>query len=113
MIRQILEQRDWVLDQSDVKVQSVPFSKAARYRRPDWITFYAFRNSSDPRDVAITDRRQNARLPTDTRWTYYATFASPLQASVAFNVRDLRQLRQHVPAHGFYRVRIERTLRCA
>lgn len=113
MIRQILEQRDWVLDQSDVKVQSVPFSKAARYRRPDWITFYAFRNSSDPRDVAITDRRQNARLPTDTRWTYYATFASPLQASVAFNLRDLRQLRQHVHAHGFYRVRIERTLRRA
>src|ERR1700744_2857799 len=26
MVRQILEQRDWVLDQSDVKVQSVPFS---------------------------------------------------------------------------------------
>jgi hypothetical protein len=45
MVRQILEQRDWVLDQTDVKVQSVPFSKAARYRRPDWFTFHAFRNS--------------------------------------------------------------------
>ena len=51
MVRQILEQRDWVLDQTDVKVQSVPFSKAARYRRPDWFTFHAFRNTSDPRDV--------------------------------------------------------------
>ena len=59
MVRQILEQRDWVLDQTDVKVQSVPFSKAARYRRSDWFTFHAFRNTSDPRDVAITDRRQN------------------------------------------------------
>jgi hypothetical protein len=38
MVRQILEQGDWVLDQSDVKLQSVPFSKATRYRRPDWIT---------------------------------------------------------------------------
>ncbi len=38
MVRQILEQRDWVLDQTDVKVQSVPFSKAARYRRHDWFT---------------------------------------------------------------------------
>ena len=73
MVRQILEQRDWVLDQTDVKVQSVPFSKAARYRRPDWITFHAFRNASDPRDVVITDRRQNAPLPTDARWSYYAT----------------------------------------
>jgi hypothetical protein len=52
-----------VLDQSDVKVQSVPFSKATRYRRPDWITFHAFRNTSDPRDVVITDRRQNAPCP--------------------------------------------------
>lgn len=113
MVRQILEQRDWVLDQTDVKVQSVPFSKAARYRRPDWITFHAFRNTSDPRDIVITDRRQNAPLPTDARWTYYATFASPLKASVAFGVRDIRQLRQHVHAHGYQRMRIERMLRRA
>lgn len=113
MVRQILEQRDWVLDQSDVKVQSVPFSKAARYRRPDWITFHAFRNTSDPRDVVITDRRQNAPLPTDARWSYYATFASPLRAAVAFGVRDIRQLRRHVHAHGYQRVRINRMLRRA
>lgn len=111
MVRQILEQRDWVLDQTDVKLQSVPFSKAARYRRPDWITFHAFRNTSDPRDVVITDRRQNAPLPTDARWSYYATFASPLKAAVAFGVHDIRQLRTHVHAHGFKRLRIQRMLR--
>jgi hypothetical protein len=76
MVRQILEQRDWVLDQTDVKLQSVPFSKAARYRRPDWFTFHAFRNSSDPRDVVITDRRQNPILPSGARWTFYATTSS-------------------------------------
>lgn len=113
MVRQILEQRDWVLDQSDVKVQSVPFIKAARYRRPDWFTFHAFRNASDPRDVAITDRRQNPTLPTGVRWSYYATFASPLKAAVAFGVRDIRQLRQQVHAHGYQRVRVERMLRRA
>lgn len=113
MVRQILEQQGWVLDQADVKVQSVPFSKAARYRRPDWVTFHAFRSTSDPRDVAITDRRQNAPLPADTRWTYYATFASPLKAAVAFGVRDIRQLRQQVHTHGYQRVRIERMLRRA
>ncbi|RTL94238.1 hypothetical protein ABWH97_08995 [Nitratireductor sp. ac15] len=113
MVRQLMEQQGWVLDQSDVKVQSVPFSKAARYRRPEWITFHAFRNTSDPRDVAITDRRQNAPLPADTRWTYYATFASPLKAAVAFGVRDIRQLRQQVHSHGYQRVRIERMLRRA
>lgn len=113
MVRQVLEQRDWVLDQSDVKVQSVPFMKAARYRRPDWFTFHAFRNTSDPRDVAITDRRQNPTLPTGVRWSYYATFASPLKAAVAFGVRDIRQLRQQVHAHGYQRVRVERMLRRA
>ncbi len=111
MVRQILDQRGWILDQADVKVQSVPFSKAARYRRPDWVTFHAFRNSSDPRDIAITDRRQGAPLPTDTRWTYYATFASPLKAAIAFGVRDIRQLRQQIHSDGFQRVRIERMLR--
>ena len=113
MVRQILEQRDWVLDQTDVKVQSVPFSKAARYRRPDWFTFHAFRNSSDPRDVVITDRRQNPTLPNGARWTFYATFASPLKAAVAFGVNDIKQLRQQVHSHGFHRVRIERMLRRA
>ena len=113
MVRQILEQRDWLLDQSDVKVQSVPFMKAARYRRPDWFTFHAFRNTSDPRDIAITDRRQNATLPVDARWSYYATFASPLKAAVAFGVRDLKQLRQEVHAHGYQRLRVERMVRRA
>ena len=113
MVRQILEQRDWLLDQSDVKVQSVPFMKAARYRRPDWFTFHAFRNTSDPRDIAITDRRQNATLPVDARWSYYATFASPLKAAVAFGVRDLKQLRQEVHAHGYQRLCVERMVRRA
>lgn len=113
IVRQILEQRDWVLDQSDVKVPSVPFRMATRYRRPDWITFYSFRNRSDLRHVAHTDRRQNPPLPTDAPWTYYATFASPLNAAVVFGVRDIRQRRQHVHAYGFQRVRVERMLRRA
>ena len=113
MVRQIMEQRDWVLDQTDVKVRSVPFSKATRYRRPDWFTFHAFRNTGDPRDVVITDRRQNPTLPTGSRWTFYATFASPLKAAVAFGVRDIKQLRQQVHSHGYHRVRIEPSLRRA
>jgi hypothetical protein len=113
MARQIMEHHGWVLDQSEVKVQSVPFTKAARYRRPDWSTFHAFRNTNDPRDVVITNRRQNAALPTETRWSYYATFASPLKAAVAFGVKDLRQLGEEVRNHGYHRVRIERMLRRA
>ena len=105
MVRQILEQRDWMLDQTDVK--------ASRYRRPDWITFHAFRNSSDPRDVVITDRRQNPMLPVGSRWIFYATFASPLKAAVAFGVNDIKQLRQQIHSHGYYRVQVPRMLRRA
>jgi hypothetical protein len=113
MVRQILEQRDWILDQSDVKVLSVPFIKATRYRRPDWFTFHAFRNTSDPSDVVITDRRQNPPLPTGVRWSFYATFASPLKAAVAFGVNDMNQLRRQVHTHGYHRVSVERMLRRA
>jgi hypothetical protein len=113
MVRQILEQLGWVLDQGDVKVQSVPFMKAARYRRPDWFTFHAFRNTNDPRDIAITDRRQNAPLPAGERWTYYATFASSIKAAVAFGILDIGQLRLQVHANGYQRIRVERMLRPA
>ena len=56
----------------------------ADMRRPDWFAFHIFRNTCDPRDIAITDRRQNAPLPKDARWTYYATFASPIKAVTYF-----------------------------
>ena len=113
MVRQIMEQRDWVLDQTDVKVRSVPFIKATRYRRPDWFTFHAFRNTDDPRDVVITDRRQNPTLPTGSRWTFHVTFASPLKAAVAFGIRDVKQLRRQIHLHGYHRVQIEPVLRSA
>lgn len=111
MVRQIMEQRAWVHDQTNVKVRSVPFSKATRYRRSDWVSFHAFRNTSDPRDVVITDRRKNPTLPAHSRWTFNATFASPLRAAVAFGVRDIKQLRQQIHSHGYHRVRIEPIIR--
>ncbi|MEW5683294.1 MAG: hypothetical protein AB1942_00090 [Pseudomonadota bacterium] len=94
----------------NVKIQSGAFTKASRYRRPDWVTLHAFRNSSDPRDVAITDRRQNPSLPPDGRRTYYATFASPIKAAVAFGIRDMTKLCQAIQARGFERVRVERMM---
>jgi len=113
MVRQIMEQRDWVLDQADVKLQSVPFIKASRYRRTNWSTFHAFRNADDLRDVVITDRRQSGPLPADATWNYYVTFASPLKAAVAFGITDFRRLREIVRNEGYVRLRVERMLRKA
>ena len=58
---------------------------------------------------ALTGRRQNASLPTDARWTYYTTFASPIKAATAFGVRDIEQAR----TNDYQRVRVKRTLRRA
>lgn len=113
MVKQILTHRGWILDQSEVKVHSVPFIKAARYKRPDWSTLHAYRNARDPRDVAITATRQTNLLPDDIRWNYYATFASPLKGAVAFGLRDMKGITEHIRQHGYYRVRVERMLRAA
>lgn len=113
MVRQVLEAEGWVLDQSDVKVQSALFAKASRYRRPEWTTLHAFRNTADRGDIVISDRRQNPTLPADARWTYFATFASPLKAAVAFGLQDIKQVRKLVEDNGFHRIRVERMLRPA
>lgn len=113
MVRQIMEQTGWVIDQSEVRVRSVPFVKATRYTRPDCSTFHAFRNAKDPRDVAITDRRQRAALPDCARWIYYVTFSSPLQASIGFGIHNLQELSEEVRRNGYKRVRVARMLRRA
>jgi hypothetical protein len=77
------------------KLQSVQFSKAERYRRHDWITFRAFRNTSDPRDLAITDRRQTAPLPTDAPLDLLCDVRQPVEGR-SFGVRDISQLHQHL-----------------
>jgi hypothetical protein len=113
MVRQVMEAEGFVLDQAEVKIRSVPFAKAARYTRPGWFTFHAFRNAEDARDVAVADRRDGASLPDDARWIHYASFASPLKAVVAFGIRDPAELRRAIAAHGHARVRVERILRSA
>ncbi|WP_228068989.1 hypothetical protein [Marivivens aquimaris] len=82
MVRQFQVQQDWALYQTDVKVQSVPFSKAARYCRPDWFAYHAFRHKSDPRDVAITDREVEPDAARRCARDLYATSSSLASRSI-------------------------------
>ena len=111
MVRQVLERRGWALEQSEVKVSSVPFIKAARYRRPEWHSFHVYRNPNNPRDVVVTDSRQTERLPVGVRWTYYLSFESPLQAAMAFSLKNFQGLRKTVQEKGFLRIEVPRLLR--
>jgi hypothetical protein len=106
MVRQILEHRGWILDQSEVRVSSVPFIKATRYRQPDWHTLHAYRNSGNPRDVAITAIRRTNHLPSNVRWTYYLTFESPLKAATAFDLKDFKEVKKQVQEKGYVRITV-------
>lgn len=112
MVRQVLERRGFVVDQSDVKINTVPFSKGTRYRRPEWFTVHVFRNSKDARDLCLTDRRDVEGLPVpadDGRWRYWTTFSSSLRASIGFGVR-LDEIKELIHSRGFVRHRLLRVL---
>lgn len=63
MVRQAMEREGFIVDQSDVKINSVPFSKGTRYRRPDWYPVHVFRSSANARDLCFTDTRAGEKLP--------------------------------------------------
>ena len=72
MVRQILEQRDWVLDQSDVKVQSVPLQQGGAVsaprldyvpRLPEYQRSARCRNYRPPPECAAPRRRAVDLLP--------------------------------------------------
>lgn len=64
MVRQIMQQSGWVIDRSEVRVQSVPFIKAMRYTRPNWSTFML---SATSETLAISP------LPTGAKTQYSRT----------------------------------------
>jgi hypothetical protein len=115
MVRQVMEQTGFVVDQHDVKLNSIPFAKATRYRRPDWYTLHVFRNSADSRELCFTQSRSGEKLPTTPglgKWRYWNTFSTTLRGAVAFGV-DPRELREEVKRQGYARRRLERALRTA
>jgi hypothetical protein len=112
MVKQIMKHCGYVVDQNDVKMNSVPFSKATRYRRPEWLPVHVYRNSGDPRDLCFGPRRSAERFPrlnNQNKWVYWSTFSTDLRGSVAFGVR-LSELRKQFEASGFHRRHLERSL---
>lgn len=60
--------------------------------------------------MVISATRQPDRLPAGIRWNYYTTFASPLKGAIAFDLRDMAGVSEHMRQHGYYRVRVQRTV---
>lgn len=108
MTRQIMEHHGWELDLPQVRIQGVPFSKAARYKRPGSFLLHAFRSSKDPRHFVLTDTRQPTHLPDGATWMYQAKITTKLQAAVAYGVNDIHRAHDEIKQNGFYEVHVER-----
>ena len=110
MTRQIMEQHGWEMDPTPVRILGVPFSKGARYKRPNAFLLHAFRNAKDPRDFVLTLTRQPDNLPSGTEWRYQAKITTRLQATVAYGVTSVPDVLDEIQQSGFYRIRVERIL---
>lgn len=105
MVRQIMEDQGFEHDVDGIKLASAPFYKASRYRRADKdeITLHLFRDSGNPRKLALTDNSEGDKLPAPTagrRWSYYNTISSPLKAQVGFGF-DLKAAAKQVEKQGY------------
>lgn len=113
MVRQIMERHGYEIDQQKVKMDSIPFYAATRYRRRDEWTYYVWRKSSDPRACALTNDRTGARLPTlvGDRWLYWRSFTGLLQGSVLFGMQTDGGARTDMGAQGYHLIRMPRLMK--
>jgi hypothetical protein len=115
MVRKIMEDEGFVVDQSDVKMGSVPFSKGTRYKRPEWFPLHVFYSTTDPRQLCFTQSRAGDKLPPEPKggkWRYRTTFSTTLRGVVAFGISPT-VVRDEVKAKGYAMHRQERVLRPA
>lgn len=115
MVRQIMEDRGYVHDASDIKLNSVPFYKASRYRRRDRTNLYLFRSSTDPREIILTSDRSGSTLPAASgggKWMFVNSVSSPIKAQIGYGF-NLKNAAEAVASDGHFRHHIERVLRPA
>ncbi|MCB0637362.1 MAG: hypothetical protein KDC54_12125 [Lewinella sp.] len=113
MIKQIMESRGYVVDQNNVSIRSVPFTKGTRYKKPEWQRLYVFKNTANARDICVTDTRQHGTLPRlngGAEWRYASTFATKLQASIGFQLK-INDALKGISKDGYFRHQFDRMMR--
>ena len=112
MTRQVLEERGFEHEASGIRLNSVPFYKASRYRRRNRPGLYLFRSSSGFRDICLTDTRDGAKLPRlgEGQWIYINTIDSPLKASVGYGF-DIGEAISTVRTQGYFAHTVPRIIR--
>jgi len=117
MCRQIMEAKGYVIDRQNVRVLSgAPFTTATRYRHPDDVRLFAYRNTSDPRKLLLLkDRKDGAELEklglSKKSWRFWKSFRGRLQIIIALGVKDLKAVLKDIENNGFHEFSQERLLR--
>lgn len=112
--REIIEPKGYVIDQTNVRVTTYPFTKATRYKRRDGVALHVFRASGDPREVCVGLARDASAFPPAPKggkWTYWTTITNKLQAAIGFGINDLKAEVELIEKQGHSRRRVERLMR--
>jgi hypothetical protein len=112
MVRQVMEARGFEHEASDIRLNSVPFYKASRYRRRDQPGLYLFKSSANPRRICLAATRKGEAMPAPEsgRWTYINFLTSALKAQVGYSL-DLKAATREVAIHGYLLHDVPRMLR--
>lgn len=115
MVRQIMECNGFEHDTDGIRIASIPFYKASRYRRANSRSLFVFRDRGDARQFAMVSDREGGKLPgspSGKGWTYYNVLVSPLKSAIGFGVK-LDDAIKKVVRDGYCLARQERILRAA
>ena len=112
MVRQVMERHGFEHETSDVRLNSVPFYKASRYRRRDQTLLYLFKSTTNPREICLTDTRKGEKLPalSHGHWLFVNNVTSAIKAQVGYGF-DLNATAAVVARAGFLRHTVERIMR--
>lgn len=112
MVRQVMEAQGFEHEASDIRLNSVPFYKASRYRRCDQTGLYLFKNSADPRLICLTATRKGETMPAPEkgRWMYVNVLTSNLKAQVGYSF-DLNAAIHEVGERGYFLHLVPRMMR--
>jgi hypothetical protein len=120
MVRQVMERRGYIIAVQNTKITNgAPFSRATKYKRRDDMVFYAFRNATAPRTIALTaDRLAERLLPVDypkmgAKWLYWKSFRGQLRGRVAFGLNDYERARADITHQGYHIYEMPRLLLAA
>lgn len=119
MVRQILENRGFVVSVSNAKITNgAPFSRATKYRNPQDITLHVHFDAKDHNRIALTldkDAKSlhEAAKQLGEKWIYEKSFKGPLRGCIVYNLQDMNKALVEIRDKEYYIYKRKRLLKPA